>query len=139
MRGKKYSEEVKEKALAMVAISNSISAVAQELGIPRSTLTSWIAEHEEDAAENGNASIAELRRKQKENFVNDSWSNIRKSLSLIEERLDKALNAPEDPNNEISLRELASIISTLYDKQALCAREATAIVEGNVTVRFEDL
>lgn len=139
MRGKKYSEEVKEKALAMVAVSNSIAAVSQELGIPRSTLTSWIAEHEEAAAENGTASIAELRRKQKEKFVNDAWSNIRKSLSLIEERLDKALNAPDDPNNEISLRELVSIISTLYDKQALCEREATAIIGGNVTVRFEDL
>ena len=111
MRGKKYNGETKEKALAMVAVSNSISAVAQELGIPRSTLTSWIAEHEEAAAENGTASIAELRRKQKEHFVNDAWSNIRKSLSLIEERLDKALNAPEDPNNEISLRCLRSIPS----------------------------
>ena len=36
-------------------------------------------------------------------------------------------------------KELAVVLGTLYDKQALANKEATAIVEGNITVKkFED-
>nr|DAI27434.1 MAG TPA: hypothetical protein [Caudoviricetes sp.] len=38
-----------------------------------------------------------------------------------------------------SVKELAVVLGTLYDKQALANKEATAIVEGNIAVKkFED-
>ena len=38
------------------------------------------------------------------------------------------------------VKSLATVLGTLYDKQALANKEATTIVEGNITVRkFEDL
>ena len=37
------------------------------------------------------------------------------------------------------VKSLATVLGTLYDKQALANKEATAIVEGSITVKkFED-
>ena len=38
-----------------------------------------------------------------------------------------------------NVRELSTVLGTLYDKQALANKEATAIVEGDIKVKkFED-
>lgn len=37
------------------------------------------------------------------------------------------------------LSELSTLIGTIYDKQALANKEATSIVDNNVTIKFEDL
>ena len=38
-----------------------------------------------------------------------------------------------------NVKELAVVLGTLYDKQALANKEATSIVDNNVTIKFEDL
>lgn len=167
-QGKKYNDDIKEKAYALLAVNNSVSYVAEQLGLPRSTVKSWKEAYDKKAEESGEDTIAKLRQKKKEEFVEDAWGLIGKIRTLLERRLDRALDS-EDTLDELveeitkldnkqltdsqrkalyskmhsikveSVKELAVVLGTLYDKQALANKEATAIVEGNISVKkFED-
>lgn len=200
-RGKKYNDDIKEKAFALLACNNNAQVVADKLGLPYTTVKGWekkwIRQAQEkearqralqeipQGADNAEAedaptksvtksarfedeSLIELRKKKKEEFVEDAWGLIGKIRSLLERRLDRALDS-EDILDELveeitkldhkqltdsqrkalyckmsaikieSVKELAVVLGTLYDKQALANKEATAIVEGNIAVKkFED-
>lgn len=167
-KGKKYNDDIKEKAFALLAVNNSLSYVAEQLGLPRSTVKSWKESYDKKAEESGEDTIAKLRQKKKEEFVEDAWGLIGKIRTLLERRLDRAIGS-EDVLDELvkeiteldnkqltdaqrkalyskmhsikveSVKELAIVLGTLYDKQALANKEATSIVEGNVVVKkFED-
>lgn len=168
-KGQKYNDDIKEKAIALLTVNNSVSYVARELGLPRSTVKSWKETYDRDAEKGGEDTIAKLRQKKKEEFVEDAWGLINKIKTLLERRLDRAIDGEDEIDalvEEItkldhkqltdsqrkalysriaaikveSVKELAVVLGTLYDKQALANKEATAIVEGNITVRkFEDL
>ena len=122
-----------------------------------------------EAEESGEDNIAKLRQKKKEDFINDAWKLIDLSKGVLEKRLTRAMDneeALDELVEEISkldyktltsqqrqalymklakikvddVKSLATVLGTLYDKQALANKEATTIVEGNITVRkFEDL
>lgn len=167
-KGKKYNDDIKEKALALLMVNNSVSYVAQQLNLPRTTVLSWKRAYDKEATKNGGESIDKLRQKNKERFVEQAWESIGKIQSVLERRLDRALNS-EDELDELvdticaldkkqltdsqrkalymkmnaikveSVKELAVVLGTLYDKQALANKEATAIVDGQVAVKkFED-
>ena len=186
-RGKKYNDDIKEKAFALLAVSNNVQYVADELGLKYSTVKTWekqflakSREFEEKQSENPEGGeetitnsdeldLVKLRKKKKEEFVNDSWNLIGKIKTLLERRLDRAIgseNVIDELLAEItsldrkeltdaqrkslymkistikveSVKELSVVLGTLYDKQALANKEATSIVEGNIGVRkFEDL
>lgn len=178
-QGKKYNDDIKEKAYALLACNNNAQVVADELGIPYTTVKTWekkwvkqaqgqaeatgeaVTKHDED-------NIIELRKKKKAEFVEDAWGLIGKIRTLLERRIDRALDS-EDKLDELveeitkldnkqltdaqrkalyskmhsikieSTKELAVVLGTLYDKQALANKEATAIVEGNISFKkFED-
>lgn len=167
-KGQKYNDDIKEKAFALLAVNNSVSYVARELGLPRSTVKSWKEAYDKEAEKKGEDTIAKLRQKKKEDFVNDAWSLIGKIKTLLERRLDRAIGSEDEIDalvEEItqldhkqltdsqrkalymrisaikieSVKELAVVLGTLYDKQALANKEATAIVGGEITVKkFED-
>ena len=198
-KGKKYNDDIKEKAFALLACNNNAQVVADKLGLPYTTVKTWeknwIRQAQErearqralqetpqgaDKAEGAptnpvtkstkfeDESLIELRKKKKEEFIEDAWGLIGKIRSLLERRLDRALDS-EDVLDELveeitkldhkqltdsqrkalylkmssikieSVKELAVVLGTLYDKQALANKEATAIVEGNIAVKkFED-
>lgn len=198
-QGKKYNDDVKEKAYALLACNNNAQVVADKLGLPYTTVKTWeknwIRQAQErearqralqetpqgaDKAEGAHTnlvtkstkfedeSLIELRKKKKAEFVDDAWGLIGKIRTLLERRLDRALDS-EDVLDELveeitkidhkqltdsqrkalylkmssikieSVKELAVVLGTLYDKQALANKEATAIVEGNIAVKkFED-
>jgi hypothetical protein len=186
-RGKKYNDDIKEKAFALLAVSNNVQYVADELGLKYSTVKTWekqflakskeLDEKQGENPEGGEETITnsdeldlvKLRKKKKEEFVNDSWNLIGKIKTLLERRLDRAIgseNVIDELLAEItsldrkeltdaqrkslymkistikveSVKELSVVLGTLYDKQALANKEATSIVEGNIGVRkFEDL
>ena len=168
-RGQKYNDDLKEKALALLAVNNSVSFVAKELGLPRSTVKTWKEVYDKEAEESGEPTIAKLRQEKKEEFVENAWGLIGKVQTLLERRLDRAIgseNVIDELLTEItsldrkeltdaqrkllymkistikveSVKELSVVLGTLYDKQALANKEATSIVEGNIGVRkFEDL
>ena len=65
MKGKKYNDDIKEKAFALLAVNNSVSYVAKQMGLPRSTVKSWKETYDKMAEERGEDSIAKLRQKNK--------------------------------------------------------------------------
>ena len=167
-KGQKYNDDIREKAIALLTVNNSVSFVARELGLPRSTVKSWKEAFDKEAAESGEDNIAKLRQKKKEDFINDAWKLIDLSKGVLEKRLTRAMDneeALDELVEEISkldyktltsqqrqalymklakikvddVKSLATVLGTLYDKQALANKEATAIVEGSITVKkFED-
>ena len=111
-------------------------------------------------------SLEELRSEKKEQFVISAWRSIENATNLLERRIDRAMfndlaldklldivaeadiaKMSQAEKNAIfqkvaalkleSLRELATVIGTLYDKQALAMKEPTVNVGG--IVKFEDM
>ena len=167
-KGQKYNDDIREKAIALLTVNNSVSFVARELGLPRSTVKSWKEAFDKEAEESGEDNIAKLRQKKKEDFINDAWRLIDLSKSVLEKRLTRAKDNEEALDEHVEeicqldykthtsqqrqalymklakikvedVKSLATVLGTLYDKQALANKEATAIVEGSITVKkFED-
>lgn len=187
-QGKKYNDDLKERAFALLACNNSVAYVAKVLDLPYSTVKTWekkfLARSEElarqekerdDGSPNDEVTkssdeldLAKLRKKKKEEFVENAWGLISKCETLIERRLNRAIGS-EDVIDELldeilqldhkeltepqrkalysriaaikieNVKELAVVLGTLYDKQALANKEATSIVDNNVTIKFEDL
>ncbi len=167
-KGQKYNDDIREKAIALLTVNNSVSFVARELGLPRSTVKSWKEAFDKEAEANGEDNIAKLRQKKKEDFINDAWKLIDLSKGVLEKRLTRARDNEEALDELVDeickldyktltsqqrqslymklakikvedVKSLATVLGTLYDKQALANKEATAIVEGSITVKkFED-
>lgn len=167
-KGQKYNDDIREKAIALLTVNNSVSFVARELGLPRSTVKSWKEAFDKEAEESGEDNIAKLRKKKKEDFINDAWKLIDLSKGVLEKRLTRARDNEEALDELVDeickldyktltsqqrqslymklakikvedVKSLATVLGTLYDKQALANKEATAIVEGSITVKkFED-
>ncbi len=147
--GKKYNDDIKEQAFALLACNNSVAEVARALNLPYSTVKTWrnkylaesdkLAQNGENDEDNGEKDLAKLRQLKKQEFIDDAWRIIGKAQKLIERRIDGAMNEPNNPAKEINIRELSTVLGTLYDKQALANQEATSIVEGGVSLKFEDL
>lgn len=165
-RGQKYNDDLKEQAYALLAVNNSVAFVAKELGLPRTTVKTWKDNYDKEAAEGGEPTIAALRQENKKRFVADAWRLIDKTKTLLERRIDRALinedeldeliaevdKTKELPNEQRKAmcqklkamkleqtKELAVVLGTLYDKQALANKEATSIIDGDITLKkFED-
>lgn len=159
--------------------------VAKQLGLKYTTVKTWekkyleqskeLAEKRARGGDNYEVTKSEsefdlerLRNENKKKFVNDAWRLIDKTKTLLERRLDRAIESEDEldrlveeicrlDNKDLTneqrkalysrikslkleqAKELAVVLGTLYDKQALANKEATAIVEGNITVKkFED-
>lgn len=181
-QGKKYNDDIKEKAFALLACNNSVADVARELKLPYTTVKTWqikfieqskeLAQQEIENGERDERSdekdLVRLRQKKKEEFINEAWNLVSKTKTLIERRLDRAIES-EDVIDQIldeilsldkedlsdqqrrsicskisaikieNVRELAIVLGTLYDKQALANKEPTAVFDGSMTIKFEDL
>ena len=161
-RGQKVSEEIKEKAIAMLATNNNIAEISRELDIPDSTLRTW-QKNIKEGKDSSCKEFAELREKKKKEFIDNAWDNIELATSLINKRLARAYFKEEllDTMLEEALKETAGsdrrkqlaknisdmkveditklsiTLGTLYDKQALANGEATSR-EEQVVKKFED-
>ena len=162
-QGKKYPQEVKEKALALLAVNTNVSAVARELGLPRSTIVTWQQEAQNDE------DFGKLREQKKEEFINGAWDIVMRAQRLITKRIDRAEKAEAEldrlldevdclPVTMLSNEErraiakrimelklddigkLGTVMGTMFDKHALALNQPTAIHGGEVVVkRFEDM
>ena len=110
--------------------------------------------------------LVELRNKKKKEFVDSSWNIISKAQTLLERRITRALENEDELDNLVSeieqldykdlsqeqrkalhrkmaaikvedVGKLATMLGTLYDKQALANNEATSKVDG--VIRIEDI
>lgn len=95
-RGQKYNDDLKEKAFALLAVNNSVSFVAKELGLPRSTVKTWKDIYDKEAEESGEPTITKLRQKKREEFIGQAWEAIGKSLTAVQRRLDRELALQDD-------------------------------------------
>jgi DNA-binding HxlR family transcriptional regulator len=158
-RGKKYNDEAKEKALAMLATNNNMAELSKELNIPVSTLCTWKKEHED------NEEFEKLRMKKKSEFISKAWESIEDALKLGNKRVKRALEHEEEldkiielliEDNELSnitkqsliqklkalqvqgIRDISTYIGTLYDKAALAAGEATVNTDMEINITLSD-
>ena len=182
-RGKKFNDDIKEKAFALLATNNNAKVVADTLGLKYTTVKTWekkfLKEAEEqqkakDSKDNVNQSVTnlrsenliELRNKKKKEFVDNSWNIISKAQTLLERRITRALEKEDELDSLVSeierldytdlsqeqrkslhrkmaaikvedVGKLATMLGTLYDKQALANNEATSKVDG--VIRIEDI
>lgn len=154
MKGKKYSPEIKEQALAMFAVSGNVLDVAKQMGIAESTVRDWVNKKSDDE------DYIKLRAEKKQKFVEDAWRIIEKANTLLEKRIDTALSKQEELETLLAkmrgeanykklaenisamkienLSNLTTTIGTLYDKQALCNKEETQIVGTRKLEDFDE-
>ncbi|MBR2474173.1 MAG: transposase [Clostridia bacterium] len=162
-QGKKYPQEIKEKALALLAVNTNVSAVARELGLPRSTIVTWQQEAENDE------DFGKLRQQKKEEFISGAWDIVMRAQRLINRRLDRAEKEEAEldrlldevecmSDDELSdaqrrvlvkritdlklddIGKLGTVMGTMFDKHALALNQPTTIHGGEVAVRkFEEL
>lgn len=167
MKGKKYDPEVKERALALLAVNDSVSKVAKELNLPWSTVDCWKKDALKDA-DSGDGFV-KLREQKKEDFINGAWDIVMRAQKLISKRLDRAEKQESEldrlldeieciPDDELSdvqrrmlvkritdlklddIGKLGTVMGTMFDKHALALNQPTAIHGGEVVVRkFEEL
>lgn len=144
MPRKQHSEETKELARARVAAGDSLSKVARELGVAKSTLSGWLNQADWDGHQ-------EVRADQKQRFIRQAWDSVFKAVTVGDKRLgfvlenadtlDQAVGAvtSSDLSNtdktqilkvlsslaNVPLKDLAIYIGTVYDKIALASGEPT--------------
>lgn len=146
----------------MAAINPSVSGIAKELKLPRTTVKGWLEQRDESERADQEA----LHRQHQERFVRDAWRIIHAGQETLVKRVERAARHEEELDRMLEqmtacadsltaeqtkalirqfrelkiadIGKLAVVLGTMYDKQALIAKEATARVEVS-DVRFEDL
>lgn len=142
---KSYTDRDREKALAFYAVLGNVTAVSRQMGIPRTTIQSWLGEAED-------LDLEALRQKQKEKFIAEAWQIIADAQTVIGRRLLRAIDSEDaidrligeveaTPDEELSrdaraslirklqairlddLSKVAVVMGTMYDKAALASRE----------------
>lgn len=151
-RGKKFNDDIKEKALAMLATNNNLAEVAKQLNIHENTLRSWRDNPKNDE-------FVELRAKKKREFVEKSWKIIEDAQKLLGRRIKRALVSEDDIDTLVKeiteldyedlskeqrqalyrkisaikiddVGRLATVLGTIYDKQALASNDSTVNIGG---------
>ena len=125
MAYKRYSEEQRVKAIEMMGLYG-LTEVSEMLNIPITTLKTW-KDGKTKKSKETIINFEEIRKEKKAEFVAKAWDG----LILGQNRL---INELKDPETKISARDLAIIVGTLYDKQALANNEATVNAGIKITL-----
>ena len=119
-RGRQYPDDIKEKAYYLYAVCGNVSAVARHLGVPGTTVEGWIKNMpDKDGFE-------ALRAIKKAEFIEKSSEIMDLALARLKEKLDSGASR--------QINHLATVIGTLYDKQALAAGDSTQNTSVTVTL-----
>lgn len=166
MRGQKYDKTTKERAFALFETTDNVTAIAKKIKVPVETVRGWKRKYNEICDKD--PEFVKVRALKKEQMVKDAWRGIELSVKLILRRLERAIEEEQgidellDMVDELAREEkmpylqreallrrvstlkcedpakLATVLGTLYDKQALASGDST--VNADVTVTpFEDL
>lgn len=123
MKGRKYSDEVKEKAYAMYAVCGNYEEVSRQIGVPANTIIGWVKNKPPDGYE-------ELRDQKRKEFINSA-------SEIIEIAMERLKNDLLNDMRSIPANHLTTVIGTLYDKKALAAGESTDNVRVSVKLPEE--
>lgn len=160
-QGKKYGEKVREKTIALLMSGMTTSDVARKMNLAYTTVYAWAKALEKEP------NYEELREIKRREFIESAWNCVMSAQNILQRRLERAteeealldemLESVEsdealDPIerralikklSDIKLEDigkLATVIGTIYDKQALASNQPTNIHGGEVGIkRFEDL
>jgi len=94
-----YSDEVKEKVLADVMISNDPFGVAKRTQIPYPTVRKWVRESIKAPV------LDAIRQQECKTFIKDAWGTITKCLTVIDDKVKDA-----------TAKDAAVVIGILVDK-----------------------
>lgn len=159
-QGKKYDDDFKEKVLAEVATTNSLSKVAKKYKLAVSTVKDWRDKLNSPENKEKLQEFEKLRNKKKTEFVEEAWKNIELAQEILSRRLQRAVahevtldimleeilkettgaDAKKAIRNKFSaitledVGKISTILGTLYDKQALANNEPTERSESKITV-----
>lgn len=128
-RGKKQDSKTIIDIMTSYTMTNSFTETAKELGMPITTVESVYK------ANKDNPKFAKAREKIENKFVNRATSVIDKTLDVIEQKLNEAVE-DNDIRKYTRLSELASLINTLYDKRALAKGESTQNENIEVNIKI---
>lgn len=150
---------MKEKAIQLYGVTGSVTRVAEELGIAKSTVHRWL--HSDECSHR----VEQIRTENKVRFAEAAGEIIQKGLRLLDRRITTALEREEEletllgeiqEDKEISgeakkalvrkikalevqkLGDITTAIGTLYDKRALAQGEATENGQFEVKITVVD-
>ena len=157
-RGSKHSDEIKERAFALLATGESVAVTAKELRLSYSTVKTWekswreasqkLAEPTQPGAhpqtpdgENPPAqsegeserepSLNELRTKRKKEFADNAWRIIEDAQKVLERRVSRALH------KEDVLDEIVAMVEA--NEAGFSAEEQKRILNRLSHVRLDDM
>lgn len=147
-QGKKYGDEIREKAFALLATNLTVQEVSKELNIPYTTVKTWndkwlkqsengeepkvSAESDSPITKQDELNLAKLRNEKKKQFVEDAWRLIGKTRTILERRLDRAIA------DEEALDQLVDEIMQL-DYKELNGEQRKALYAKLSKIKVEDL
>lgn len=147
-RNRIYGDDVREQAYAMYALGMAVSEIGRKLKAPESSVRRWLEYMPQSASEE----CVVMRTAKKEQFIEEAWALISKSLRLADKRITRALtheaeldeliyaiNGDDDMRQQVkgaliskvktleiqNVRELSTLIGTMYDKVALASGDST--------------
>lgn len=134
----RYGDETKEKAYMMYVETGNLSEVARSIGVSTATVSRWISEGPKDGLEKLRnekkrdiiEAAAEDIKSRQADFIERSSRSLELALDVLEKKLMAAL---EEDGPAMTVNQLSTVISTLYDKRALAKGESTQ----NTSVRVE--
>ena len=166
MRGQKYDKATKERAIALFETTDNVTAIAKKIKVPVETVRGWKRKYNEKCEKD--PEFVKARALKKEQMVRDAWRGIELSVKLILRRLERALEEEQGIDELLNMvdevcreenmtylqkeaikrkiatlkcedpAKLATVLGTLYDKQALASGDSTVNAEVNVSP-FEEL
>ena len=96
-RGKRTSLETKETVRAMCATNVPVSDIAIKTGVSERTIYDWMKKDF-----NVDDEFAEVRKKNKEKIINDSWKVVKSAINVMNRKINRALLAEKAANDVIN-------------------------------------
>lgn len=153
---KQQNEKIKERAIAMYETGMSIPEIEKATGKPHSTIYRWINSYK--VSDEG-PQIEQKRAYRKEQLIDDAWDILGGSMLILKQRIGKAKQNEEAAaaiikqlmqDNEMSeagrkalisqlaelnlsnIRDITTVINTVYDKQAAASGESVS--DGKIEI-----
>lgn len=88
VRGRKYSDEVKETVRAMCAANVPVKEIFEKTGVPENTIYDWKNNSFEKDDE-----FKKVRDKNKEKIIDESWKGVTAAIKVMNRKIERALAA----------------------------------------------
>lgn len=144
-RGKKYGDEIKEKAIAMHMTGDSLSQISKKMGIALTTIRGWIVQNQKNIEDLESGKIDErsevgkktkefvkVRTKNIEQFIDDAWDISLMANKIAKRRLKRALGREDEIDTMLIMA--AKALSPIEAKQL-----GKKIAKNIAHIRLDDI